>query len=471
MTERDQGHGGRARAIVTFSRSWQALTAVRSLGRHGVEVMTGDEVAFTPGSLSRYSVDSFRYPSPEEDPEGFLDALDEAVDRFRPPRDRPFALLPVHREGYVIAERRQRFEGRIALALPEAAAIERVRDKGCLAALASRAGVAMPRTWLPESVDEVARVAREARFPVFVKQRRGVGGVGVERADVAEALPEVFERIASRLAPRDPPPIVQENVAGKDHCVCALFERGSPRAVLTYRVDRRFGDNGPGVVRETVSAPRAEEATVRLLENLDWHGVAEADFRWTGEADREPLLIEVNPRMFSGLFQAVASGIDFPWLLYELAVGGSPATPKGPDLEVRTETPVLGLLATLRDVAAEAGPWHELGEAWQRAKDGVSDGSGVGILAEVAAEIGRDLDLDRRRELLERAVEERQTVISELFADDDPQAAIGLLYPLAALLSGGSLKTESLVGAKAIKRRPGGSRRSRASRAADVSER
>ena len=40
------------RAIVTFARGWQTLVAVRSLGRRGVEVITGDLYPMTPASLS-----------------------------------------------------------------------------------------------------------------------------------------------------------------------------------------------------------------------------------------------------------------------------------------------------------------------------------------------------------------------------------------------------------------------------------
>ena len=48
--------------------------------------------------------------------------------------------------------------------------------------------------------------------------------------------------------------------------------------------------------------------------------MVEVDFRWDGFA--EPFLIEVNPRFWAGLFHTVESGVDFPWMLYELAVTG-----------------------------------------------------------------------------------------------------------------------------------------------------
>ncbi len=67
------------RAIITFSRGWQTLVATRSLGRRGVEVVTGDEYAMTASSFSKYSVAEFRYPNPDKEPEKFLDVLEKTV--------------------------------------------------------------------------------------------------------------------------------------------------------------------------------------------------------------------------------------------------------------------------------------------------------------------------------------------------------------------------------------------------------
>ena len=60
------------KVIITYARGWQSLAATRSLGRRGLEVVTGDEHALSPASFSRYSVATFRYPSPVNEPERFL---------------------------------------------------------------------------------------------------------------------------------------------------------------------------------------------------------------------------------------------------------------------------------------------------------------------------------------------------------------------------------------------------------------
>ena len=109
-------HAGRA--IVTFARGWQTLVAVRSLGRRGVEVVAGDQYSMTPGSLSKYCTAKFKYPDPDKDPAGFLDALEAVVLEHKPDDDRPYVLLPIHKESYLIAQHRERFEPHISLALP-----------------------------------------------------------------------------------------------------------------------------------------------------------------------------------------------------------------------------------------------------------------------------------------------------------------------------------------------------------------
>ena len=119
-----------ARAIVTFSRGWQALAITRSLGRQGVEVFCGEEAPFAPCFFSKYCKDSFIYPSLSDDPEAFLDFLEEKVRELKPDGDEPYVLLPVHRETWLIAEHRERFEPHIRVPLTSHDNMVRTHDKG-----------------------------------------------------------------------------------------------------------------------------------------------------------------------------------------------------------------------------------------------------------------------------------------------------------------------------------------------------
>src|SRR5437016_3384225 len=103
----DRNHGGmckalhtgrmRMRAMITYARGWNALAATRSLGRKGIEVVTGDEYDFAPAGLSKYAVAKFLYPNPDREPEAFLDTLEDAIRAYEPD-----VLIPIHKEGYLI---------------------------------------------------------------------------------------------------------------------------------------------------------------------------------------------------------------------------------------------------------------------------------------------------------------------------------------------------------------------------------
>ena len=84
MSQDMESAGSAGRAIITFSRGWQTLVATRSLGRRGVQVITGDEYRMTAASFSRYSSAEFRYPNPTKEPEAFLDALEKTVIEHKP---------------------------------------------------------------------------------------------------------------------------------------------------------------------------------------------------------------------------------------------------------------------------------------------------------------------------------------------------------------------------------------------------
>jgi predicted ATP-grasp superfamily ATP-dependent carboligase len=166
--------------------------------------------------------------------------------------------------------------------------------------------------------------------------------------------------------------------------------------------------SGTGVLRETVAAPEIEKIGEQLLGGLGWHGVAEIDFRW--QPGSEPSLIEVNPRFWGGLTQAVEAGWDYPYLLYRLAVDGRVDKVESHATEVRTETPVMAVLATLHEVMHDES--RDLKGRWERAKA-----------------LFRD----------------HKHAVSDIFKWNDPLPALGVFYPLAVFLKHGKVSTELLV--------------------------
>lgn len=437
------------RAIVLFSRTWQALTCIRSLGMKGIDVIAADEFSTTPGSLSKYSSHSFEYANPLVNPSQFLQDVSHAVDTFKPPEGTPYVLIPTQRETRIIAENADMFRGRIHIAAPPINLISKVSDKGWLAKHAIEAGLPVPQTLFPESASELEDQLVNIDMPVVVKIRSGIGGIGLRLCQTPEAAVSTFDEFsASYSLSGESSPIAQQAVDGQDYCVCIVADKGRAIGTTTYRNVGKLSKGGPGMIRETVSAPPAEAVARTLVESLEWHGVAQVDFVWTGNPEDPAYLIELNPRLFAGLFQVVASGVDYPWLLFQLAMGQSPQA-ASPQLGVRTETPILGLLSTLRDVAEEMNPGSQFEQAWSNASNTWQQGRYLDAIQGYLSDLTESSNLEERIERVKTLFEEREDNLSEFFDAEDPKATIGLLYPVAAYLKYGKISQDILTGLKA----------------------
>jgi predicted ATP-grasp superfamily ATP-dependent carboligase len=88
-----------------------------------------------------------------------------------------------------------------------------------------------------------------------------------------------------------------------------------------YRRLREFPvSGGPSTLRETIEAPELIEHAERLMQALDWTGVAMVEFK-TDARDGVARLLEINPRFWGSLELAAVAGMNFPLMLYRLTRG------------------------------------------------------------------------------------------------------------------------------------------------------
>jgi predicted ATP-grasp superfamily ATP-dependent carboligase len=304
--------------IVTNARNRIAYNVARSLGRKGVPVYAADFVPRSMTFASRYVRDHFVYPSPFQQPEAFVTCLLEQVERLN-----ARVLIPVFEETFLVARHKARIGKHVALAVPDYDQILLAHNKDEWEQVAQRLGIPVPASY---TIDELRGSvgSREVRFPLLIKPKQGGGAWGIrEVASWAElepllARPDWAERPWERF-------FAQEKILGDTHCVAMLFSRGGLRATVGYQQLRDYpATGGQATLRVSVQHRAAQEYLRRLLESMEWHGTCQADFivdRQTGI----PHLIDLNPRLWGSLSQAIASGVDFPHLLYRLALDGDVA--------------------------------------------------------------------------------------------------------------------------------------------------
>ncbi|MEW4527937.1 ATP-grasp domain-containing protein [Maioricimonas sp. JC845] len=425
-------------------RSLQALIAARSLSDAGVEVIGCDETPMMALSFSRYVKETFLHGPVQDDEERFVDDLVRCVEQYRPDDDRPYVLMPINWLTYVVARHRERFEPMIRVAAPTIGMIERVQPKDRLVETARALGVSIPDTRIIRAEADITTVTDGFPFPALLKLCDGTGGIGIEKVASAEDVRATWQAFREQFeVGPDRPVLLQELVGGTDYCVTALCEHGTMRASMVYRNLQTFpSEHGFGVLRETVAAPPLVEQTRRLLAGLDWHGVAEVDFRWDGENEENASLIEVNPRFWGGLFQSVASGVDYPALLYQLMVEGHVDDAPPPEIGKRTRIPMLGFVAELAELTRDERQWDQvrqsLSSGWEILLRG-KIGKALQVWTNGAL---AGLDPNDRIERIAAWFDDHHETESELLSSDDPLAPMGLLYVVGSLVHHGRLPEE-----------------------------
>ncbi len=305
-------------ALITTAESLKALTIVRSLGRQGIPVTTGSASPSPLASSSRYALQHISYPSPLQDPIGFNHTIHKFLEK-----NQHDVLLPVHSEDTLVL-------GRYANSLSDVIHFPfhrfddmiLINDKGYLAAVAEELEIPTPRTWAPENLEQFSHIRNEITFPAVIKLRNRTSSLGQSYVSSMDELISVYKRTIRTFALSSREyPIIQEYIAGTGYGVSLLFNHGNLRARFTHKRIREYPvSGGPSTCRISTKHQRMEEYATRLLEHFSWHGIAMVEFILSYEG--VPFLLEVNPRFWGSINQAVQSGVDFPYLLYQMAVDG-----------------------------------------------------------------------------------------------------------------------------------------------------
>ncbi len=313
--------------LVLDANQRSALAVIRSMGRRGMHVIAGDQVSAPLGGASRYAAATVQYANPAEHPTQFAEQVATLVRRLdiamvMPATDLTTMLLVSQPE--VIHPAR--------LAAPPASSYEALTDKRALIELARKVDVAVPDTRVTRSRAEIRDAAEEFGYPLVLKPARS----RYLRADRVVATSVRIVNSASELAQAldalpwldDMPCLAQQFIPGHGAGIFALWGPQGPVAWFAHkRLREKPPSGGVSVLSESVDVDSVMQGmATRLLSASRWLGVAMIEFRVTDAG--VPYLMEVNGRFWGSLQLAIDSGIDFPWLLYQLITGAMPAAPQ-----------------------------------------------------------------------------------------------------------------------------------------------
>ena len=316
------------KVLITDGNERAALAVTRALGREQVEVIVGADTLRSLAGSSRYCRQSFVYPSPYQDPEGFVAALLETIRKYEVDALFPISDIAMH----VIGPERAQFERYTRIPAPPAEVFREISDKYRLMRRAVLEGVGIPETvFVPDgNLEKIIDAIID--FPVvvkpgcsLVKDGRQWKKTSVCYAESREDLLRLYREKSYLRAPS----LIQQRVVGAGEGLFVLMQEGNPLGMFAHRrLRERPPSGGVSVLRESIALPKAMvEATLRLLQPVKWHGVAMVEFK-VDQANQRPLLMEINGRFWGSLQLAVDAGVNFPLLLLNMAMGHAQTVPE-----------------------------------------------------------------------------------------------------------------------------------------------
>ena len=311
------------RTLVLDANQRSALAVTRSLGKRGIPVITAEESLTTLAGASRYSRQHLEYPSPRQDPDQFVEVLSQLVKQHRieilmPMTELTTELLLKNKSAFVEA----------VIPFPDIQTVNLLANKCTLMRMALELDIPTPKTWYADTTNSLPVELDKFNYPLVLKPGKSwlLHQGKWDRAAVQFAHDSSTARkiLNEETGFHAHPFLLQESVAGHGEGVFALYDCGKPLAFFAHR---RLREKPPSGGVSVLSESRAVDPvllahTRALLDNVNWHGIAMVEFKVA--SDGTPYLMEVNTRFWGSLQLAIDAGVDFPWLLYQLACGKQP---------------------------------------------------------------------------------------------------------------------------------------------------
>jgi len=311
------------RVLILDALQRSALAVTRSLGVKSIDVFTADESITALAGNSRFCTRYFSYPSPRLYPKQFIETLRNIIKQHNinilmPMTELTTQLLLLHQDAFPD----------VKIPFPALSIVDSLADKYQLMQMAESLDIPIPQTWYVDEQGKLPCKLEDLPYPLVLKpgkswilhqgEWRRAGVHIVKDAKAAKTALDSYWAFSAH------PFMLQQYVEGEGAGVFAIYDQGKPLALFAHRrLREKPPSGGVSVLSESTAVNSVLAAPAqKLLNNVNWHGVAMVEFKVA--PDGTPYLMEINTRFWGSLQLAVDAGVDFPYLLYKQACEEKP---------------------------------------------------------------------------------------------------------------------------------------------------
>ncbi len=305
-------------ALITSAETNTALAVTRSLGEKGINITCASSTRLAKSFYSKYCKNRLIYPSPEKQPEHFSKFLLNEVRK----NHYDALFLTTDLDMYCISKNREEFLPYVKIP-NDFPTFMKVLDKSQTIKVALALNIPVPGTVFVDNINQLGEISEALEYPVIIKPRQSaalifnqiVGGGTAYVNSKKEFIPK-YKKLHQKI----PYPLIQEYIPGEEKGVFVLLHDGELKAIFghkRFRTVNPLGGGGSALCESADIDPRIEEYTLRILREIKWEGAAMAEFK-IDSRDNIPKLLEINGRLWASLRLAIASGVNFPYLLFKI---------------------------------------------------------------------------------------------------------------------------------------------------------
>jgi predicted ATP-grasp superfamily ATP-dependent carboligase len=301
--------------LVTDADYKHTLGAVRCLIKAGFKV----DCIGSSDSLSRWS--HFK-PSIVYDKDEFCEVKIDKFLKFLSTESYD-VLLPIGAKSVqLIARFEKEIKNFCLVPMPSLEKVNICLDKVATYALARQIGITVPKIWIFNSNDELLDNLAELIFPVVIKDRQEITDLKPAYASNPAELIDCLKFWGKHSGSGDVSfPVIQRYIKGVGCGFFALYQHGECRRIFMHqRIRETPPSGGASCCAISIFDPELMGLGKKLLDRINWHGVAMVEFKREYETGNY-YLMEINPKFWGSLDLALESGVHFPELAVQMAMG------------------------------------------------------------------------------------------------------------------------------------------------------
>lgn len=308
-------------ALVSDGLHRKSLSVTRALGKQGIEASVISDEFFAPSFWSKYCKKRFHFNL-------LLNENDLNIDLFKLLRgDSPNVVFFPMEDATIkwLSDNRSILSAHLSFLIPSSESLMTSFSKFQTMKLAENTGVKVPSSVYYGTAKELKleiaeNTQRYLSSDFLIKPDTGHGSSGIiylqdfnddswGKFDLEKHFDQYGSQLLQHRLPSD----------GRSVGVSLLFDSKSQLVAnfVHERISSFPVSGGPSTNRIGIREDDLLEKSVKLLQKLNWQGIAMVEWKFDSTTGI-PFLLEINPRFWGSLELAVRSGVNFPVLYFDL---------------------------------------------------------------------------------------------------------------------------------------------------------